>query len=507
MLVVDQFEETFTLCRDERERDAFVAALAAERDSRIAVLAIRADHYGRCAAYPELASRLAAHHVLVGAMRRDELRRAVERPALRAGLRVEPGLTDALVADVADEPGALPMLSTALLELWQRRDGRCLRLATYEDTGGVRASVARHAEDAFARLDRGQQGIARSVLLRLAAEGADGAVERRRIALAELDDDVAGVVAVLTDQRLLTVSAGAVELAHEALLREWPRLRGWLEEDAEGRRLHRHLADAAREWDAGGRDPGDLYRGARLAAALEWRARHEPDLNRTERAYLDAGRRELHAARTRRRRAVAAGVAVLAAITAVSSVLAIRGIQRARSEERATASRALATRALTHLPDNVALAALLGLEAQRRSSRPSKRAARSSPCCPRWPATAGWARRRARHGPRESGDQPRRSSAGRPPADDGTIVALGPGAPAGASAGRWRATREPSCDVAFNPDGRLLASGGDTIRGAAVERARSAGRSADSLEHRSADVNERRLQPRRQDARKRHDQF
>ena len=122
-------------------------------------------------------------------MRRDELRRAVERPAQRAGLRVEPELTDALVADVEREPGALPMLSTALLELWQRRDGRCLRLATYEATGGVRGAVARHAEDAFARLDAAQQAVARGVLLRLATDDGAGGVERRRVPLAELDDD------------------------------------------------------------------------------------------------------------------------------------------------------------------------------------------------------------------------------------------------------------------------------------------------------------------------------
>ena len=135
------------------------------------MLAIRADHYGRCGAYPELSRLLAAHHVLVSAMRRDELRRAVERPAQRAGLRVEPELTDALVADVEHEPGALPLLSTALLELWQRRDGRRLRLSTYEATGGVRGAVARHAEVAFGRLDRSQQALARSVLLRLADRG------------------------------------------------------------------------------------------------------------------------------------------------------------------------------------------------------------------------------------------------------------------------------------------------------------------------------------------------
>ena len=371
LLAVDQFEETFTMCRDEEERRAFVADLVAGRGGRIVVLAIRADYYGRCGAYPELSRLLAAHHVLVSAMRRDELRRAVERPAQRVGLRVEPELTDALVGDVEHEPGALPMLSTALLELWQRRDGRRLRLATYEATGGVRGAVARHAEDAFARLDRDQQALARRVLLRLAAEDAGGTIERRRIALAELDDDaVAEVVAILTDQRLLTVSAGAVELAHDALLREWPRLRGWLEDDAEGRRLHRRLADAARQWDDAGRDVGDLYRGARLAGALEWRDPHEPDLNRTERDFLDASRdaeqREHHAGQVRRRRAIALGVAVLALITGISTILAVRGIQRARYEQRAAASRALATRALARLPDNHDLAGLLALEAYRR---------------------------------------------------------------------------------------------------------------------------------------------
>jgi hypothetical protein len=198
------------------------------------------------------------------------------------------------VADVADEPGALPLLSTALLELWRRRDGRCLRHAAYERTGGVRGAVARLAEDAYGELDPAQQGTARPVLLRLAGEGATGTIVRRRVPLAELEtrrgDDVERVVAMLTERRLLTASAGTVEVAHEALLREWPRLRGWLEQDAHGRRLHRHLTDAARDWDQGGRDPGDLYRGARLASALEFRPYHEDELNPTEAAFLDASR-------------------------------------------------------------------------------------------------------------------------------------------------------------------------------------------------------------------------
>ncbi|HWT24386.1 MAG TPA: hypothetical protein VN213_12850, partial [Solirubrobacteraceae bacterium] len=325
VVAVDQFEETFIACGDEWERRAFIAELTADT-TRVVVLALRADHYGRCAAYPELSRPLAAHHVLVGAMRRDELRRAVERPAQRVGLRVEPALVDALVADVEHEPGALPMLSTALLELWQHRDGRHLRLAAYEATGGVRGAVARHAEEAFARLDAADQAVARRTLLRLATDDGAGGVERRRVPLAELHADDAEatgrIVELLTVERLLTVSEGEVELAHEALLREWPRLRGWLEEDADSRRLHRHLRDGAREWDSGGRDPADLYRGARLAAALEWRAGHEPELTEAEQAFLDAGRAaqqsELAAAQTRARRlrGLAAGLAALVIVAA-----------------------------------------------------------------------------------------------------------------------------------------------------------------------------------------------
>ena len=177
VLVVDQFEELFTACTDEHERSAFIDALARERTDRQAgpvVLAIRADFYGRCAEYPALSDLLGANQLLVGPMRRDELRRAIELPAQRVGLRVDPELVEALVGDVADEPGSLPLLSTSLLQLWQRGDGRRLRHADYEGLGGVHGAVARLAEDAFGRLDPSQQTVARRVLLRLAGEGAGG---------------------------------------------------------------------------------------------------------------------------------------------------------------------------------------------------------------------------------------------------------------------------------------------------------------------------------------------
>ena len=246
LIAVDQFDEAFTLCADEGERAAFVDALvgSAGGSGSVVVLALRAEFYGRCAAYPELARLLGANHVLVGPMQRDELRRAIELPAQRAGLRVERELVERLLADAADEPGALPLLSSALLELWQQRDGRHLRLAAYERTGGVRGAVARLAEAAYDRLDPAQQTVARSILLRLAGEDAGAGAVRRRVPLEELDadrDDVRAVLDALAGSRLVLVDAGTAEVAHEALLREWPRLRGWLEEDADGRRLHRRL--------------------------------------------------------------------------------------------------------------------------------------------------------------------------------------------------------------------------------------------------------------------------
>ncbi len=135
------------------------------------LIAVRADFYGRCAEFPELARLLGASHVLVGPMRRDELRRAIELPARRAHLEVEPDLVEALIGDVEGEPGALPLLSTALLELWQHRDGRHLRLSAYEQSGGVHGAVARLAERAYERLDAEQRPVARRILLRLAGEG------------------------------------------------------------------------------------------------------------------------------------------------------------------------------------------------------------------------------------------------------------------------------------------------------------------------------------------------
>jgi WD40 repeat protein/DNA-binding SARP family transcriptional activator len=346
VIAVDQFEELFTACRDEEERREFVAALVRATDDRNSVvLALRADFYGRCAAYPDLARLLAANQALVGQMARDELRRAIERPAQRAGLSVEPELVDELLSDVEGRPGGLPLMSTALLQLWRDRDGQRLRAAAYARSGGVQGAVARLAEDAFLRLDASQQAAARKVLLRLADDGERGATVRRRVDLAELQA-FEDVVARLTESRLLTTSDGSVEVAHEALLREWPRLRHWLAEDVEGRRLHRQLGDAAHAWDEAGRDPGDLYRGARLTAALEWRAGHEDELSATERAFLDAGRAAGERAH-RRLRIALAGVSLLLVAAVVAGLVALDQRRGARTEARTAQAQRLGAQALS----------------------------------------------------------------------------------------------------------------------------------------------------------------
>jgi WD40 repeat protein/DNA-binding SARP family transcriptional activator len=340
IVAVDQFEEAFTACRDEAERAAFVDALVAcARDTRrraLVLIAVRADFYGHCAGFSELSRLLGANQVLVGPMRRHELRRAIELPARRAGLRVEPELVDALLADVEGEPGALPLLSTALLELWQQRDGRRLALSVYEHTGGVRGAVARLAEGACERLDSSQRDAARRILLRLAGDGG----VRVRVPIVELPGDSQDVLSVLASDRLITIGEGEVEVAHEALLREWPRLRTWLEEDAEGRRLHQHLIHAARDWEAAGRDSGELYRGARLASTLDWARDHEGDLNELERDFLDESRAKAeheaeHQRRSNRRlRVLLAGLAGLLAFALVAGVVALNQRGEARDAAR-----------------------------------------------------------------------------------------------------------------------------------------------------------------------------
>ena len=307
LLVVDQFEELFTLCRSEAEQLAFVQNLTTAAcqpgGTAVVVIVLRADFYAHCARFDLLRQLLAQHQEYIGPMTTGELRCAIDEPAQQGHWEFEPGLVDLLLHDVgADagqmpEPGALPLLSHALLATWERRRGRTLTLSGYTASGGVRGAIAETAESVFYdQLDREQRQIARQIFLRLTELGGGDAQAdtRRRVSIDELPsrpedkDAVHQVLSALADARLVTTDENAAEVAHEALIREWPTLRGWLEEDREGLRLHRHLTEAAQEWEARSRSPDGLYRGARLAQAAEWAAQHPEDVNALERAFLEA---------------------------------------------------------------------------------------------------------------------------------------------------------------------------------------------------------------------------
>jgi WD40 repeat protein/class 3 adenylate cyclase len=360
VLFVDQFEEVFTLTSDEEARRAFVEAILdrAEQGTRV-LIALRADFYGHCAAYPRLAAALSDHQVLVGPMSEEELRSAVERPAEHAGLLLEPGVVEGIVRDVIGEPGALPLLSHALLETWKRRSGRMLTLLGYLQSGGVAGAIAKTAETVYRdALSLEQQALARSIFLRLTDVGEGTGETRRRVSVDELTpraeqaEDVAEVLRRLAGARLITVDEGTVEVAHEALIRHWPTLRTWLDEDREGRLIHRRLTESAREWNALGGDSALLYRGMRLAGASEWAAAHDAELNELERAFLSAssaaelGEIEATRRRNRRLRVLVATLALLLSVALLAGVLAFLQRQQARSAQTSAIAQRIGAQAL-----------------------------------------------------------------------------------------------------------------------------------------------------------------
>lgn len=413
ILISDQFEELFTLCRSETERAGFVESLmdaSLRQDGEaLIVIVMRADFYAHCAGFNRLRQALAQHQEYIGPMRDEELRRAIEAPAQRGHWELEPGTVELLLHDIgADaghtpEPGALPLLSHALLATWQRRRGRVMTLSGYTASGGVRGAIAETAEAVFYdQLEPEQREIARKIFLRLTELGGDASIAdtRRRVGIGELElmpnnrEDVQEVIQALADARLITTDRDSAEVAHEALIREWPTLRGWLEEDREGLRLQRRLTESAQEWDALDRDPELLYRGARLAQAIEWFEAHPDDVNRLEQDFLEASQafqqkensereaqrqneleaakrlaeteraraeEQLQSSQKLRRRAVFLTAALFAlGIVAAAALLFWR---QAMEANRLASSRELAAAAVSQLPVDPERSALLAMQA------------------------------------------------------------------------------------------------------------------------------------------------
>jgi WD40 repeat protein len=302
VILVDQFEEIFTLCRQDELREALIRnllyAAKVTQGQTLVILTMRADFYAKCAANAELAAAFSDHHVLVGPMTEDELLRAIERPAQAVGCELESGLADLLVQDVARQPGALPLLQHALLELWHKRKGRRLTVRAYQEIGKLEGALQRRADATLQAFSKAEQELCRRTFLRLTQPGEGTEDTKRRASMHDLlslsqqsaaeEDIVQKLVnaSLLTTEGDLSQNDAFVEVAHEALIRIWPQLRKWIDADRAGLRTRTRLTEAARDWKNSGRDPAYLYTGARLAVAKEWEASHPGELSADEAEFL-----------------------------------------------------------------------------------------------------------------------------------------------------------------------------------------------------------------------------
>jgi len=366
LLVVDQFEQVFTQCPDEEQRQAFIIALCAaaraghgpdHAPAALVVLGVRADFEARCADYPQLADAVQDRY-LVTAMTERQLRMAITEPAKTAGSRVDDDLTEVLLADVRTRQpgilgaGVLPLLSHALDQAWRSRTGQALTLADYERTGGIEGAVADSAQRAYDHLTPGQQAAARQVFTRLTATSSDGVDTADRCTRTELTEgkgqaeagDVEAVLEAFAAERLLTLAADSVEISHEVLLTAWPLLRDtWLAETHADRMVRARLHNVAAEWARGSRDPSYLYSGSLLEAAAETAARidadpaRNPPLSQTERDFLHASDR-FRRRTARRRHAVIAGLLALTLTAITAAGIAVHNAANA-SRQAANATR------------------------------------------------------------------------------------------------------------------------------------------------------------------------
>ncbi len=418
MIVIDQFEELYTLCEDDGLRGRFLDALAAaatEPTSRVRIVAtLRADFYDRPLERAGFAGLVRDHTIAVAPLAPDELEHAIVDPAASVGCHFEPGLVAAMVAEVGDQPGALPLLQFALTSLHDQQVSGLLTLDAYRRMGGLTGAIAERAEQLFTNGDEAHQRTCQQLFTRLVTLGQGVPDTRRRVPRSELgvDASMEHAVSIFGGARLLSFDRdGAtreptVELAHEALIRDWPRLRRWLDSDREGLRLHRHLTAASVAWAERGRDPGDLYRGGRLESATAWADGDRRRLNPVESEFLGASvaahesevRRERHRLVRLHRLLVAVGVVAAFAIIAGVVAAVQRGVaadqrdlaelataeaesqqvaaevaaaeaesQRVAAEAAAEESeiRRMVAQAVDQLDSDVGLALLIALEAYR----------------------------------------------------------------------------------------------------------------------------------------------
>jgi WD40 repeat protein/DNA-binding SARP family transcriptional activator len=488
LLVVDQLEEVFTLVEDDARRAHFLSMLErAVRDpqSRLRVVTtLRADFYDRPLLYRDFAELLRGRVETVLPLSPDELERAIAGPARQVGLRLEEGLLAEIVADVLDEPGALPLLQYALTELYEQREGTMLTRSGYAAIGGISGALVGRAEALYEGLNAVGKEAVRQLFLRLVTLG-ESADTRRRVDRAELDSldvdqgQLALAIEAFGASRLLSFDrdprtlAATVEVAHEALLDTWERLRDWIAAERENLRAHQRLSTAAREWLETSRDPSFLLRGSQLARFELWAAESRLAQTELEREYLEAStaarRAEEAAEETRRAREAAlerrsvnrlralVGVLVIAALVAAGlTVFAFDQSSRSQRQAKIATARQLAAASVANLDVDPQLSILLA----RRAVETTGGGSRALPEAVEALHRAVAASRVVRTIPTQA-----------------TAVSFSPDGSRLATAGSshvtvWEAktgrklfspgsTAPPFHGVTFSPDGSRLAAGGD----------------------------------------------
>ncbi|WP_449479886.1 nSTAND1 domain-containing NTPase [Streptomyces avidinii] len=403
VVVVDQMEELFTLGADHPERQWFVDVLdllsrpAADGPGVLVLLAVRADFFAACTDHRQLRTALRADPVLLDPMTADELREAIRRPAADVGLAIEDGLVEVMLAeldgaaDPHDPNGAwstaarasrLPLLAHALWATWFAREGNLLTIAAYRRTGGITGAIAATAEARYLGLSPRARNTARLVFRQLVIVRLDADDARRRVSHRDLLDRLpdaevgAEVVEVFTRARLLTRDQAYVALTHEALMRAWPTLRQWIEDDRAGALVRQDLEESAAAWERGGRERAALLRGSRLEGAAEWSAAHPEELSPTATAYLNAARGHDRRSRTVRRAAVAA-ITAFAVLASAAAVVAVRqdanartAAARARTDRDRAVEAQLAAETLQYAATDSTLSARLALTAYRLFPNP-----------------------------------------------------------------------------------------------------------------------------------------
>ena len=395
VLIVDQFEQVFTLNPDlggEATRQAFITALCSAAANPVGpgqvppalvVTAVRGDFWDQCAAVPELVSALQDGQFVVGPMTESELRVAITGPAEAAGLRIDPALTDTILGDLRTagedrSAGVLPLLSQAMALTWEQREGDRLTSHGYAQAGGVSRAVQTAADRAYGALPAGQQAIAREMLRSMTVARRDGGLARRPVTREDLyaglpgaaRADINAVLNAFSAERLTVLDGDKAQLSHDVLLRAWPRLRGWLEEDQANWILHGQLADAADAWHDSHDDPSFLYRGAQLTALQQavtrWsadRARY-PVLTGTQRNFLQASDRAAARGRLRRRSSLAVLAVLTVLAVAASGVAFYQRAEAVQQRDQAIYNQVIA-KALQFGTSNTSLAAQLTLAAYR----------------------------------------------------------------------------------------------------------------------------------------------